>query len=189
MVTKHEKPSGAEKKPMKTVSKASPIKIVKRDMPLREQGMKILAKFYMGETDLEMAKRRAQRFEGKVLSDEEAVLALLSNLIRNSDDPQMKAKLMEAVAEYQSICGLDSRLVLGEMHRMELRIFKELGFEAVSIECKKDACPSCKALNGQRITIEQAMATMPLPHLPCTKRTHSKAAPLCRCRYFGEYSG
>jgi len=187
MVTKQEKPSGAEKKPTKTVTKASPIKIVKRDMPLREQGMKILAKFYMGEMDLEMAKRRAQRFEGKVLSDEEAVLSLLTTLIRNSDDPQMKAKLMEAVAEYQSICGMDSRLVLGEMHRMELRIFKDLGFEAVTIECRKDACPSCKALNGEKITIEQALAMMPLPHQSCTKRTHSKAAPLCRCRYFGEY--
>ena len=186
MVKKQEKPSGAEE-PVRTVSKTSPIKIVKRDMPLREQGMRILAKYYMGETDLEMAKRRAQRYEGKVLSDEEGVLALLTNLIRNSDDPQMKAKLMESVAEYQSLLGMDPRMVLAEMHRMELRIFKELGFEAVTIECKKDACAICKTMNGQKLTIEQALAAMPLPHPACTKRTHSKATPLCRCRYFGEY--
>lgn len=189
MVTKQEKPSGADKKPVRTVSKTSPIKIVKRDTPLREQGMKVLAKFYMGEMDLEMAKRRAQRYEGKMLSDEEGVLALLTNLIRNSDDPQMKAKLMESVAEYQSLLGMDPRLVLAEMHRMELRIFKDLGFEAVTIECKKDACPTCKAMNGQKLSIDQAINAMPLPHPACTKRTHSKASPLCRCRYFGEYMG
>ncbi|OPY34515.1 MAG: hypothetical protein A4E32_00244 [Methanomassiliicoccales archaeon PtaU1.Bin124] len=181
MVTKQGKPKATEEKKEVRVTKATPIKVVKRDLPLRDIGLKVLAQFYMGETDLEMAKRRAKRYENRDLSDMEAVLSLLSTLIQNADDPQMKAKLMAAVGEYQSVCGLDPNMALGEMHRMELRIFKELGFEAVT--------PACKKYDGVKLTIEEALSAMPLPHPACTKRLHSKATPLCRCRYYGEYMG
>jgi hypothetical protein len=193
MVMKQDKPKADATVPVKKegarIGKATPIKIVKRDTPLREQGLKILAKFYMGEMDLELVKKRVFHHEGRQIGDTEAVLALLTELIRNADDPQMKARLMESVAEFQSLCGMDPRPVLAEMHRQELRIYKELGFEAVIIECKKDACPACKPSNGKKLTIDMANEMMPLPHPACTKRAHAKAAPFCRCRYFGEYRG
>ena len=189
MVTKQSKPKAEEKKTGARVTKATPIKVMKRDLPLREIGLKILAQFYMGETDLEMAKRRAKRYEGRDLTDAEGVLSLLTSLIQNADDPQMKTKLMAATGEFQSICGLDPNLALAEMHRTELRIFKDLGFEAVTIECQKDACAACKQYDGAKLTIEEAMAHMPLPHPACSKKLHSKASPLCRCRYYGEYMG
>lgn len=171
------------------VTKATPIKIMKKDTSLREQGLKILARFYIGEMDLELIKRRALYFEKRQLTDEEAVLAVLTELIRNTDDPQLKAKQMEAVAEFQSLCGMDPRPVLAEMHKMELSIFKELGFEAVTIECHKGACSTCRTQKGKKMKIDEVLIRMPLPHPSCSTRPNPKAAPFCRCRYYGEYIG
>ncbi len=62
------------------VSKSTPIIVKKRDLSPRAIGLEILARSYLGEMDLEMAKRRALRYENRNISDEEAVLALLTEL-------------------------------------------------------------------------------------------------------------
>ncbi|HSV42576.1 MAG TPA: hypothetical protein VLH13_04110 [Methanomassiliicoccales archaeon] len=169
------------------VTRSTPIKVRTRDASTREVGIKILSRFHMGEMDLEMIIRRALRYENRKIGDEEAVMALLTELMRNADNPQMKAKMMEAIAEFQSIIGIDPRPVLAEMHKMELNIFKDLGFEKVTITCKKDACPVCRRQDGANITIEEAQAIMPLPHPACIKLPHPKAKAFCRCHYLGEY--
>ena len=171
------------------VSKSAPIIVKKRDLSPRAIGLDILARFYLGEMDLEMAKRRALRYENRQISDEEAVLALLTELLRNSDDMQQKAKIMENIAEFQSSIGEDPRPVLREMHKLELNIFKEIGFERVSISSRKDACAQCKKQDGTVFSLEEAVGAMPLPHPECTKQSYSRARPFCRCRYYGEYIG
>jgi hypothetical protein len=196
MVTKKKETSGTDVKkvemkkeaPRRSVSKSSPITIIKRERTNRDIGLEILSRSYMGEADIELIKRRALRYENRQIGDEEAVLAILTELIRGAEDHQLKAKLIEAVAEYQSVLGMDPRPVLGEMHRTELGIYKDLGFERVSIVCKKDACPACKKNDGVVITIEDALEKMPLPHKNCTRLSQPKASPYCRCRYFGEYA-
>jgi hypothetical protein len=197
MVTKKKDTSGTAVKkvetkkevPHRTVAKSTPIKILKRDRSNRDVGLEILSRFYMGEADIELIKRRALRYENRQIEDDEAVLAILTELIRDAQDKQLKAKLIEATAEYQSMIGMDPRPVLAELHRTELGIFKDLGFERVSIVCKKDACPACKRRDGDVIFIEDALEEMPLPHPNCTKLPHPRAAPHCRCHYFGEYIG
>lgn len=171
------------------VTKGTKIRLVKRDMEPRDLGLRILSRFYMGEADLEMARRRVLHRENRKIGDVEAVLALLTDLIRNADDPQMKAQVMEGIAEFQSSIGQDPRPVLAEMHRMELQIFKDLGFERVSIDCKKDACPTCRKQANLVLGIEKAIEDVPLPHPACTNLPHSKARPFCRCRFYGEYRG
>jgi hypothetical protein len=171
------------------VSKSAPIIVKKRDLSPRAIGLEILARSYLGEMDLEMAKRRALRYENRNISDEEAVLALLTELLRNSEDMQQKAKIMENIAEYQSSIGEDPRPVLKEMHKLELNIFKEIGFERVSISSRKDACAHCKKQDGKVLSLEEALGAMPLPHPECTKLSHSRARPFCRCRFYGEYIG
>lgn len=177
------------KAPTVKVGKAAPITVKKRDLSPRALGLDILARFYLGETDLEMTKRRALRYENRTISDEEAVLALLTGLMRDSQDLQQKAHLMEGIAEYQSSLGDDPRPVLSEMHKMELTIFKEIGFERVNITCRTDACPQCRPQDGKVLSVDEALSSMPLPHRDCTKLPHSKARPFCRCRYYGEYIG
>lgn len=199
MVTKECKPKARgssapvkkteSKAPEVKVSRSTPIKVLKRDLSPKQLGMDILKRFYIGEMDLDMIKRRALHMEGRVLDDEEAVLALLTDMMRTADDPQIKATIMEAIAEFQSLLGVDPRPVLAEMHKTELRIFKELGFESVSINCKEGACPVCRKQNGAKLTIEEALAVMPLPHGACTRRAHSKAMPFCRCKYCGDFTG
>lgn len=171
------------------VSKSAPIIVKKRDLSPRAIGLEILARSYLGEMDLEMAKRRALRYENRNISDEEAVLALLTELLRNSEDMQQKAKIMENIAEYQSSIGEDPRPVLREMHKLELNIFKEIGFEKVSITSRKDACAQCKKQDGKVLSLQEALGAMPLPHPECNKLSHSRARPFCRCRYYGEYKG
>jgi hypothetical protein len=75
------------------------------------------------------------------------------------------------------------------MHKMELTIFKEIGFERVNITCRTDACPQCKPQDGKVLSVEEALSSMPLPHRDCIKLPHSKARPFCRCKYYGEYIG
>src|SRR5512133_3864117 len=76
------------------VTRSTPIKVKTRDASAREVGIKILSRFYMGEMDLDMIIRRALRYENRQIGDEEAVMALLTELMRNADNPQMKAKMM-----------------------------------------------------------------------------------------------
>src|SRR5512138_3265863 len=139
------------------VTRSTPIKVKSRERPpVREMGVQILSRFYMGEMDLDMMKRRALKYENRQIGDEEAVLALLTELMRNADNSQMKAKMMEAIAEFQSVIGMDPRPVLAEMHKMELKIYEDLGFENVTITCQKDACPVCKKQDGATISIKRA---------------------------------
>lgn len=196
MVTKKKETSGTAVKkvetkkeaPRRTVARSSPIRIIKRDRSNRDIGLEILSRSFMGEADIELIKRRAMRYENRQIGDEEAVLAILTELIRDAEDQQIKAKLIDAVAEFQSMIGMDPKPVLTEMHKTELGIFKELGFERVSIVCKENACPSCKKKNGVVISIEEALEKMPLPHPTCTRLPNPRAAPYCRCHYFGEYA-
>ena len=50
------------------------------------------------------------------------------------------------------------------------------GKEGVSIATRKDCCPECSRLGGQRLSIAEALETLPIPNEKCTNER-------CRCTW------
>lgn len=74
--------------------------------------------------------------------------------------------------------------LLQESQRWHLRDYASGGFVKVVevIACSRDTCAECRRLHGTRLTVEEALATMILPHKGCTTWKHSESIPgWCRC--------
>ena len=70
-------------------------------------------------------------------------------------------------------------------HEAELRYLLALYGPDCSlvIVAKEDACPECQRLSGKRLTVKEALETMPLPVKGCTHTEGKNPHPLCRCKY------
>jgi hypothetical protein len=80
----------------------------------------------------------------------------------------------------------DMRAIQEIIARVNLKTFKEMGFERVEVECAEDCCPNCRHLNGKRFLIDDAMTTMPIPCPDCTTEMYAVHS-YCRCRYFAVF--
>ncbi|HUT27947.1 MAG TPA: hypothetical protein VMW85_07880 [Methanomassiliicoccales archaeon] len=154
----------------------------------RAESLRILSQFYIGETDLNMKSRQISIAHGKEVSDPIAALELLKDRVIITEDVDLKLKMYQAIADLLSSLGMeeDLHMVQGIVARVNLKSFKELGFEWVEVECAEDACPACKKMAGKRMNIDEAFESMPLPCQECTTEKGAVQG-YCRCRYFAVF--
>ncbi len=83
--------------------------------------------------------------------------------------------------------GRSHNHVLKDFHRYKLMQFKEEGRENVKIRmCCEQLCSACKELEGNILSIDEALRTTPLPHEGCTHTIHNEKYGFCRCDYIPE---
>ena len=72
-----------------------------------------------------------------------------------------------------------------ESRKAALRRYQADGMNSVEILTAGDeSCPSCQALQGKRLTVEEALAEMPIPNPTCTMwKDEGQEAGWCRCLY------
>jgi len=160
-----------------------------KDVPdLRTESLRILSQFYIGETDLGMKSRRISIAKGKEVSDPLAALELLKDRVIITEDIDLKLKMYHAIADLLSILGMkdDLQIIQEIVARVNLKSFKEMGFERVEVECAEDACPACKKMAGKRMNIDEAMKSMPIPCYECTTEKGAVQG-YCRCHYFAVF--
>jgi len=67
--------------------------------------------------------------------------------------------------------------------RCELEAYRSSGFvEAVRVIAAGDSCPACRAMNGQILPLEEALASSPLPVHGCTHKMGRRTG-WCRCTF------
>ncbi|MDD1771902.1 MAG: hypothetical protein LUQ09_03190 [Methanomassiliicoccales archaeon] len=173
----------------KVQTKKVPVKVEKKE-PLdpRTESMRMLAKFYMGEMDLKMKEKQMLIAQGKEGPVWMAALELLKDRVIKTEDPDLRLKMYQAMVELLASLGQkeDLQVIQEIIARINLKGFKEMGFERVEIECDDGACPACRKMAGKKMTIEEATNTMPLPCKECSTKK-DEVQGYCRCRYFAVF--
>jgi len=167
---------------------ASVLKKEKDVLDPRAESLHILSQFYIGETDLSMKSRQISIAQGKEVSDPIAALELLKDRVIITEDIDLKLKMYQAIVDLLISLGMkdDLHIVQEIVARVNLKSFKEMGFERVEVECAEDACPACKKMAGKRMNIDEILESMPLPCQECTTEKGAVQG-YCRCHYFAVF--
>lgn len=188
------KPKGQVKKseekaePAKVPQKAkAPVKR-KAQFDQREESLRTLAQFYLGEMDLKMRMRQMTVATGKEPLEWVATLEILRDNIIKTEHPDLKLKMYQGMVDLLAKVGQKEDLFIIQqiIARYNLKSFKDIGFEKVEVECAKDACPACRKMAGKRFKIEEAMETMPIPCHDCSTEVDAVKG-YCKCRYFAVF--
>lgn len=75
--------------------------------------------------------------------------------------------------------------LLQESRKCDLMNYRSLGIKSVEIKTagKENSCETCQKLEGKRMTIEDALQTMPIPVKECQKDAFDNGKGFCRCCY------
>ncbi len=184
------KPKGQVKKvesqkiePVKAPAKSETNKAAQFDQ--REESLRTLSQFYLGEMDLKMRMRQMSIASGKEPLEWIAALEILKDNIIKTEHPDLKLRMYQGMVDLLAKVGeKDDMFTIQQIiARYNLKSFKDLGFERVEVECAKDACPTCQKMAGKRFRIDEAMEPMPIPCRDCTNDVDAVRG-YCRCRYF-----
>lgn len=172
----------------KAPEKAKPPARKKAQFDLREESLRTLAQFYLGEMDLKMRMRQMTVATGKEPQEWVAVLEILKDNIIKTEHPDLKLKMYQGMVDLLAKVGQKEDLFTIQqiIARYNLKSFKDIGFEKVEVEVAKDACPVCRKMAGKRFRIEEAMETMPIPCHDCSTEVDAVKG-YCRCRYFAVF--
>ncbi|MBI4440991.1 hypothetical protein HY639_02380 [Candidatus Woesearchaeota archaeon] len=117
-------------------------------------------------------------------TDDEVIVSLYKQLLlRHKKEPLLLQSLYYEMAMIEAERGRDPQayLVLSQKSIMSYYM-KTRRVRAVVIQNSgRDACPSCKKLDGWVMTLAQAEKKKPLPNKNCSKK-HGKGC-FCRCTY------
>lgn len=170
---------GAAKAPAKAQAKKA------AQFDQREESLRTLSQFYLGEMDLKMRMRQMTIASGKEPLEWMATLEILKDSIIKTEHPDLKLKMYQGMVDLLAKIGQKEDLFVIQqiIARYNLKSFKDMGFERVEIECAKDACPNCRKMAGKRFRIDEATETMPIPCHDCTTEVDAVKG-YCKCRYF-----
>lgn len=151
----------------------------------REESLRTLSQFYLGEMDLKMRMRQMTIASGKEPLEWMATLEILKDSIIKTEHPDLKLKMYQGMVDLLAMVGQKEDLFVIQqiIARYNLKSFKDMGFERVEIECAKDACPNCRKMAGKKFMIDEATETMPIPCHDCTTEVDAVKG-YCKCRYF-----
>ncbi|HNU35569.1 MAG TPA: hypothetical protein PKJ15_03140 [Methanomassiliicoccales archaeon] len=175
-----------KERPAKPQAKA-PLK-KKTQFDQREESLRTLAQFYLGEMDLKMRMRQMTIASGTEPPEWMATLEILKDSIIKTEHPDLKLKMYQGIVDLLAKVGQQEDLFIIQqvIARYNLKSFKDMGFEKVEVEVAKDACPVCRKMAGKRFRIEEAMESMPIPCHDCSTEV-DEVKGYCRCRYFAVF--
>jgi hypothetical protein len=177
-----------KERPAKPQDKAkAPVKS-KAQFDQREESLRTLAQFYLGEMDLKMRMRQMTIASGKEPPEWMATLEILKDSIIKTEHPDLKLKMYQGMVDLLAKVGQKEDLFIIQqvIARYNLKSFKDMGFERVEVEVAKDACPVCRKMAGKRFRIEEAKESMPIPCHDCSTEV-DEVKGYCRCRYFAVF--
>jgi hypothetical protein len=137
----------------------------------------------MGVTRADLDKHRAELAKKfGVDPSVRDILWLTLNVVvsKSRGDPTKARFAYQEMASMEHWEGHDCRHFLARALEIELREdYKGTSIKEVTIRTTEDdeVCPKCRALSGRRLSIEEALATLPLPN-ECEEKTG-----WCRCSY------
>lgn len=124
-------------------------------------------------------------------SDRDIIWALFNSLvlteIGKKDYFHLQA-IYYQMALFLNATGRNSTQMLKLSNKMQLLFLQQQSPKAkVRIMGGDDSCESCKKIDGQVFTFEEALKQMPLPHPNCSFSLFNDKHSFCRCLYVVDY--
>jgi len=158
---------------------------IERDLAEQIQKYELLNKqktLEKTEEEVRLVQEELKEKDPKASLDD-AYLFLLNNKIKQSKESRDLAGLYYLKALLLDNSGKDPFGSLTEARKQELLHLKSHGFvKKVQIITNPDCCPVCKADSDKVLSIDEALAVMPLPHKDCSRKLQGGSG-FCRCTY------
>lgn len=137
-------------------------------------------------TLLTMGEDLVQRF-AKDSGSREVLWSVLNQFVRHfvqSEDLQSLSTAYYLTARLLHAEGKDWLDELQSAARVRLLYYRRENLaNKVEITTADNACEACEQLAGQVLTIDDALARMPIPCQKCTHEAHGGMMGFCRCSY------
>jgi len=153
---------------------------------LKQSMAEDLAKLGLNE---EMIQQREQDFVRKTgVSPKKftVVLSLFNETILKLKDLNEMEERYHNLAIILNKGGEESFHILKAAAKTKLAALKKEGFKNVYI-LTSQMCAACKQVDGEVLSIEEALRTMPIPIKECTNYPYNENRSFCICSYNPEY--
>jgi hypothetical protein len=180
-------PSGNGSKVLVTEDGAEQIDLEWRRVRSRRRWRQSLGRYGVTDGDFELHRERLRTRFGQVSSDGDVVWSLFQDALERC----MKCgNVLELGTLYFDMARFlydeerDFSIPLQQYQRMELLYYKQKGFTGkLQIHVRYSCCETCRRLEGQTYTLDEAMEQMPIPCKECTFALHGGRPGWCRCQY------
>ena len=185
-------PSGNHHKVLVTEDGAKSIDLERERVRSTKRWLKRLdERFGVSDKDFDRHRKMLRERFGQEPGDGDVLWSLFHGVLDRSmkdGNSRTLSRLYFEMARFLYEEGRDFSHLLVQSHRMELMDYRDViswGFvERVHIATKDDrSCQACKRLQGTVLTIEEALANMPVPCKECTYELRKGSPGWCRCMY------
>jgi hypothetical protein len=151
----------------------------------RKEWLGRLQQFGVTKGDFDIRKRQLAEKLGKNVRDRDVIWSLFNTSVTRIRDYGSLRTLYYNMALFVDEEVRDSFPFLQESAKMTLMMFGRRGRRRrVQISTAREkSCDACRRLEGQRITIERALKTMPIPNRNCAFHLSNEQWSFCRCSY------
>ena len=159
--------------------------LVTEDDARKIDWLKRLDEYGATEQDFEVIKDQLSKKFGQEPSNQDVLWSLFNQLIaKNRDDFQTLKRIYYEMALFLNDLGKDFFSILQLSAKMELMNYKQAGIKNVQIlTCGLGSCEQCRQLQDKIFTMEEALASMPIPVETCTKIMANGQRGFCKCCY------
>jgi hypothetical protein len=154
-------------------------------LSFRKEWLGRLQQFGVTEEDFDIRKRQLAEKLGKNVRDRDVIWSLFNTSVTKIRDYGLRRALYYSMALFVDEEVRDPFPLLQESAKMELMMLGRRGRRrrVQILTAREKSCDACRRLEGQRITIEQALETMPIPNTNCGFHLSNEQLSFCRCSY------
>jgi uncharacterized Zn finger protein (UPF0148 family) len=142
----------------------------------------------LDKTDYDSVRSLMAAQFGEEQADWNTEYYFLNQSLKRTTDHRERKMLYLRLAIHSDKRGLDFKNPLAEMFREELLQHLHNSEIVIGVEIHKPSLPKvchvCSDAHGTRLTVDEALQEMPLPHAGCTCEGLSGRPGYCRCEYY-----
>ena len=143
-----------------------------------------LSQYGITKSDFDSNKDALAKKFGKEPYPRDVIWGIFNQLILKTNDLRTLSTIYFQMALFLNEENKDSSLQLKLHYKMILLDYKNSGvIDRVEICACDNSCPECKKDWHNRLSINEALKTIPLPNKKCTFRFNDNKKPFCRCTY------
>jgi tetratricopeptide (TPR) repeat protein len=145
--------------------------------------LRILGRYGLTVDEYELRRKRNREAYGSRANDRDVFWGFLNQLVPKATDDWELSNVYNMMSMFLDEEHKDFLHTLQESKRCVLRALKGGGCLNVRISASEHACDACKKQDGRVLTIDEALASLPVPCADCQSKPPGAKRGFCRCRY------
>jgi tetratricopeptide (TPR) repeat protein len=145
--------------------------------------LRILERYGLSDEEFQLRRKRNQQAYGSKASDRDIFWGFLNELVPKTVNEWELSNVYNMMAMFLHEEHKDFLAQLQESKRWVLRALKAGGCLNVRISASEHACEACRRQDGKVLTIDEAIALLPVPCSECQSVSPGAKRGFCRCRY------